>query len=53
MLAIIKDLDEEDYFALIQFDDEIDPWKESLTKATEENVAEAMAYVRKITARGG
>lgn len=53
MLAIIKDLDEEDYFALIQFDHEINPWKESLTKATEENVAEAMAYVRKITARGG
>ncbi|XP_042261665.1 inter-alpha-trypsin inhibitor heavy chain H3-like [Thunnus maccoyii] len=53
MLAIIKDLHEEDYFALIQFDHEINPWKESLTKATEENVAEAMAYVRKITARGG
>ena len=53
MLAIIKDLDEEDYFALIQFDSIIDPWKESLTKATKENVAEAVAYIREIKARGG
>ncbi|XP_044205152.1 inter-alpha-trypsin inhibitor heavy chain H3-like [Thunnus albacares] len=53
MLAIIKDLHEEDYFALIQFDHEINPWKESLTKATEENVAEAMAHIGKLSARGG
>ncbi|XP_044204465.1 inter-alpha-trypsin inhibitor heavy chain H3-like [Thunnus albacares] len=52
MLAIIKDLDEEDYFALIQFDSIIDPWKESLTKATKENVAEAMAHIGKLSARG-
>ncbi|XP_042261666.1 inter-alpha-trypsin inhibitor heavy chain H3-like [Thunnus maccoyii] len=52
MLAIIEDLDEEDYFALIQFDSIIDPWKESLTKATKENVAEAMAHIGKLSARG-
>ncbi|KAM8914189.1 inter-alpha-trypsin inhibitor heavy chain H3a [Spinachia spinachia] len=53
LLAILKDLDEEDHFALVQFDDRTEPWRESLTKATKENVAEGMAYVRKIAANGG
>uniref|UniRef100_A0A3Q1EED8 Inter-alpha-trypsin inhibitor heavy chain H3 n=1 Tax=Acanthochromis polyacanthus TaxID=80966 RepID=A0A3Q1EED8_9TELE len=52
MLAILKDLHEEDYFALIPFDSSIEPWKESLIKATKGNVAEAMAYVKKINDRG-
>ncbi|XP_023155124.1 inter-alpha-trypsin inhibitor heavy chain H3a [Amphiprion ocellaris] len=52
MLAILKDLHEEDHFALIPFDSSIEPWKESLIKATKENVAEAMAYVKKINDRG-
>ncbi|KAL6111867.1 itih3 [Pungitius sinensis] len=53
LLAILEDLDEEDHFALIQFDDQIQPWRESLTKATKENVAEGMAYVRNIMDHGG
>ncbi|XP_062271483.1 inter-alpha-trypsin inhibitor heavy chain H3-like [Scomber scombrus] len=53
LLAILQDLHEEDHFALIQFDDTISPWKESLTKATKENVAEAMVYVRSIRDNGG
>ncbi|XP_070708549.1 inter-alpha-trypsin inhibitor heavy chain H3-like [Pempheris klunzingeri] len=52
MLAILKDIHVEDHFGLIQFDDRIEPWKKSLTKATQENVAEAMAYVRRIQQRG-
>ncbi|XP_022600970.1 inter-alpha-trypsin inhibitor heavy chain H3-like [Seriola dumerili] len=53
LLEILKDIHEEDYFALIQFDHDISSWKESLSKATKENVAEAMAYVRRITSNGG
>uniref|UniRef100_UPI003AAD0594 inter-alpha-trypsin inhibitor heavy chain H3-like isoform X1 n=2 Tax=Centroberyx gerrardi TaxID=166262 RepID=UPI003AAD0594 len=53
LLAILKDLHEADYFALIQFDDTTITWKDSLTKATKENVAQAMAYVRKIKHNGG
>uniref|UniRef100_A0A667Z9W3 Inter-alpha-trypsin inhibitor heavy chain 3 n=1 Tax=Myripristis murdjan TaxID=586833 RepID=A0A667Z9W3_9TELE len=53
LLEILKDLHMEDYFALIPFDHEITPWKNSLMKATEENVAEAMKYVSGLFARGG
>ncbi|KAF3855921.1 hypothetical protein F7725_016644 [Dissostichus mawsoni] len=52
LLAILKDLDEDDHFAIIQFDDEIDSWKESLIKATKENVDEAMKYVSGILESG-
>ena len=52
MLAILKDLHEEDYFALVQFDFAIEVWRESLSKATKENVAEGMEYVRQLKARG-
>ncbi|KAK5872908.1 hypothetical protein PBY51_013566 [Eleginops maclovinus] len=51
MLAILKDLHEDDHFAIIQFDNRIEMWKESLTKATKENVDEAMTYVRNINSR--
>uniref|UniRef100_A0A8C6PP09 Inter-alpha-trypsin inhibitor heavy chain H3 n=1 Tax=Nothobranchius furzeri TaxID=105023 RepID=A0A8C6PP09_NOTFU len=44
MLAILQDLHQEDYFAVILFDNVVNCWKESLTKATKENVAEAMEY---------
>ncbi|KAG8007448.1 Inter-alpha-trypsin inhibitor heavy chain H3 [Nibea albiflora] len=50
--AILKDLYEEDHFALILFDSSIVTWKNSLTKATEENVSKAIAYVRKLSDRG-
>lgn len=52
LLAILKDLDEEDHFAIIQFDSNIDSWKESLTKATKENVAAGMDYARNIRESG-
>ncbi|XP_070814507.1 inter-alpha-trypsin inhibitor heavy chain H3-like [Chaetodon trifascialis] len=53
MLAILKDLHEDDHFAVIQFDNTILSWKDSLTKATQENVAQAMAYVKNIRDDGG
>nr|XP_046240479.1 inter-alpha-trypsin inhibitor heavy chain H3-like [Scatophagus argus] len=53
MLAILKDLHEDDYFAIIQFDHNIDVWQESLTKATKENVEKAMVYTRSIRDQGG
>ena len=53
MQAILRDLDEEDYFALIEFDHTISSWRESLSKATMENVAEALVYVGKIQEMGG
>lgn len=53
MLEILKDLHWEDTFAIVQFDDRILSWKDSLTKATKENVTEAMAYVKSINSYGG
>lgn len=53
LLTVLKDLNADDYFALIQFDNSIGTWKESLTKATKKNVSEAMTYVKKIRENGG
>lgn len=53
MLAILKDLHEDDHFAIILFDDNLDCWKESLTKATKENVADASIYIEKLITGGG
>ncbi|XP_029006663.1 inter-alpha-trypsin inhibitor heavy chain H3-like isoform X2 [Betta splendens] len=50
--AILTDLHEEDHFALVPFDDKILSWKESLYKATKENVADALVYVQNIHANG-
>ncbi|XP_062252828.1 inter-alpha-trypsin inhibitor heavy chain H3-like isoform X2 [Platichthys flesus] len=52
LVAILEDLHVEDHFALIVFDNHIITWKNSLTKATKENVVEAIAYVRKIRDNG-
>ncbi|KAM9859818.1 inter-alpha-trypsin inhibitor heavy chain H3-like [Aulostomus maculatus] len=53
LTAILKDLHEDDQFAVIQFDEKIITWKPSLTKATKQNVKQAIAYVRKIKDEGG
>ncbi|XP_059925838.1 inter-alpha-trypsin inhibitor heavy chain H3-like [Gadus macrocephalus] len=52
MESILSDVHPEDYFGIIIFDSSIDLWKESLTKATEENVNEAIQFVRQIYHRG-
>lgn len=53
LVAILKDLHKEDHFALILFDAKITTWKESLTKATNGNVTEAIDYIGKLKDRGG
>ncbi|XP_061780032.1 inter-alpha-trypsin inhibitor heavy chain H3-like isoform X2 [Nerophis lumbriciformis] len=53
MLEILEDLKEDDCFAIIVFDDQIDPWKERLIKATKENVDSAKSYIRGIKDNGG
>nr|XP_046240478.1 inter-alpha-trypsin inhibitor heavy chain H3-like [Scatophagus argus] len=50
--AILNDLHEEDHFALIVFDSTILTWRNTLTKATKDNVSEAIVYVRKIHDNG-
>uniref|UniRef100_G3P4Z3 Inter-alpha-trypsin inhibitor heavy chain H3 n=1 Tax=Gasterosteus aculeatus aculeatus TaxID=481459 RepID=G3P4Z3_GASAC len=52
LVAILKDLHKEDHFALILFDAKITTWKESLTKATNGNVTEAIDYIGKLKDRG-
>uniref|UniRef100_A0A8C5DWN6 Inter-alpha-trypsin inhibitor heavy chain H3 n=1 Tax=Gouania willdenowi TaxID=441366 RepID=A0A8C5DWN6_GOUWI len=52
LLKILKDLKEEDHFALIAFDHRIIPWRYSLTKASKENVSAAMDHVRGISSYG-
>uniref|UniRef100_A0A3B3S8J0 Inter-alpha-trypsin inhibitor heavy chain H3 n=1 Tax=Paramormyrops kingsleyae TaxID=1676925 RepID=A0A3B3S8J0_9TELE len=50
--TILGDLHEDDHFTIILFDDRIKYWKESLVKATEENVTQAKDFASKIVARG-
>ncbi|XP_054639697.1 inter-alpha-trypsin inhibitor heavy chain H3-like [Dunckerocampus dactyliophorus] len=52
LAAILKDLHEDDHFALIQFDSDIITWKDSVVKATKGNVTDAIAYVQKLKDRG-
>ncbi|XP_059185020.1 inter-alpha-trypsin inhibitor heavy chain H3-like isoform X2 [Centropristis striata] len=52
LVVILKDLHEEDHFALILFDDSIVTWKDFLSKATKENVSKAIAYIRKLKDNG-
>nr|XP_033483088.1 inter-alpha-trypsin inhibitor heavy chain H3a isoform X2 [Epinephelus lanceolatus] len=52
LVAILKDLHEEDHFAFILFDNDIITWKDSLTKATKGNVTAAIAYIKKLRDSG-
>uniref|UniRef100_A0A669CMP1 Inter-alpha-trypsin inhibitor heavy chain 3 n=1 Tax=Oreochromis niloticus TaxID=8128 RepID=A0A669CMP1_ORENI len=52
MLAILQQVHEDDHFAIVRFDSVIETWKDSLTKATKENIIEAMDYIRRIDSRG-
>uniref|UniRef100_A0A3P8QB32 Inter-alpha-trypsin inhibitor heavy chain 3 n=1 Tax=Astatotilapia calliptera TaxID=8154 RepID=A0A3P8QB32_ASTCA len=52
MLAILQQVHEDDHFAIILFDSVIETWKDSLTKATKENITEAMNYIKRIHSRG-
>uniref|UniRef100_A0A669DED9 Inter-alpha-trypsin inhibitor heavy chain H3 n=1 Tax=Oreochromis niloticus TaxID=8128 RepID=A0A669DED9_ORENI len=48
MLAILQQVHEDDHFAIVRFDTVIETWKDSLTKATKENITEAMDYIRRL-----
>ncbi|NWR03774.1 ITIH3 inhibitor, partial [Paradoxornis webbianus] len=52
MLKILDDIKEDDFFNFILFDSEISTWKETLIKATPENLDEARKFVRQISAHG-
>ncbi|KAM7006926.1 LOW QUALITY PROTEIN: inter-alpha-trypsin inhibitor heavy chain H3-like [Tautogolabrus adspersus] len=52
MLAILKDLHEEDHFAVVLFGSTVEPWRGTLSKATAENLNEALAFVRKLHISG-
>ncbi|NXC05206.1 ITIH3 inhibitor, partial [Orthonyx spaldingii] len=52
MLKILDDMKEDDFFNFILFDSEISTWKETLIKATPENLDEARKFVRGISANG-
>ncbi|KAL7408321.1 hypothetical protein ABVT39_021607 [Epinephelus coioides] len=52
LVAILKDLHEEDHFAFILFDNDIITWKDSLTKATKGNVTAAITYIKKLRDSG-
>ncbi|XP_062356403.1 inter-alpha-trypsin inhibitor heavy chain H3-like [Cinclus cinclus] len=52
LLKILDDIKEDDFFNFILFDSEISTWKETLIKATSENVDEARKFVQHISAQG-
>ncbi|XP_067288468.1 inter-alpha-trypsin inhibitor heavy chain H3 [Pseudorasbora parva] len=51
LMTILSDLHEDDYFGLVTFDDVIESWRPSLSKATPENVTAAKEFVQTIEAR--
>nr|XP_043880656.1 inter-alpha-trypsin inhibitor heavy chain H3-like [Solea senegalensis] len=53
MEQILKELHEDDHFALVAFSFLLNSWRPSLTKATKENVTEAIDFVRKLDLQGG
>ncbi|NXM48655.1 ITIH3 inhibitor, partial [Gymnorhina tibicen] len=52
MLKILDDIKEDDFFNFILFDSEISTWKDTLIKATPENLDEARKFIRHISAQG-
>ncbi|XP_073501199.1 inter-alpha-trypsin inhibitor heavy chain H3-like isoform X4 [Phyllobates terribilis] len=50
---ILEEMPQEDYIGILIFDDKIEKWKESLVRATAENIKLAKEFVEKMTARGG
>ncbi|NWU76492.1 ITIH3 inhibitor, partial [Onychorhynchus coronatus] len=52
LLKILDDVKEDDFFNFILFDNVVSTWKETLIKATPENLDEARKFVRNIDASG-
>ncbi|XP_009706012.1 PREDICTED: inter-alpha-trypsin inhibitor heavy chain H3 [Cariama cristata] len=52
LLKILDDIEEDDFFNFILFGSEVHTWKETLIKATPENLDEARKFVRGIDTEG-
>ncbi|RLV99425.1 hypothetical protein DV515_00009631 [Chloebia gouldiae] len=52
LLKILDDIKEDDFFNFVLFDSKIFTWKETLIKATPENLDEARKFVQHISAQG-
>ncbi|NXC12689.1 ITIH3 inhibitor, partial [Corythaeola cristata] len=52
LLKILDDINEDDFFNFILFGSEVHTWKETLIKATPENLDEARKFVRGIDTEG-
>ncbi|NXM35751.1 ITIH3 inhibitor, partial [Oxyruncus cristatus] len=52
LLKILDDINEDDFFNFILFDTDVSTWKETLIKATPENLDEARKFVQNIDASG-
>ncbi|KAM9374710.1 inter-alpha-trypsin inhibitor heavy chain H3-like [Phaethornis superciliosus] len=52
LLKILDDITEDDFFNFVLFGSEVQIWKETLMKATPENLDEARNFVRGIDTRG-
>ncbi|NXP20359.1 ITIH3 inhibitor, partial [Scytalopus superciliaris] len=52
LLKILDDIKEDDFFNFVLFNTDVSTWKETLIKATPENLDEARQFVRNIDARG-
>ncbi|KAM6248124.1 inter-alpha-trypsin inhibitor heavy chain H3-like [Spheniscus humboldti] len=52
LLKILDDIKEDDFFNFILFGSEVHTWKETLIKATPENLDEAKKFVRGIDTKG-
>ncbi|NWQ70366.1 ITIH3 inhibitor, partial [Neopipo cinnamomea] len=52
LLKILDDIKEDDFFNFILFNTDVSTWKETLIKATPENLDEARKFVRNIVAGG-
>ncbi|XP_077582048.1 inter-alpha-trypsin inhibitor heavy chain H3-like [Stigmatopora nigra] len=52
LTAILKDLHVGDHFAVVLFDGGIVTWRNSVLKATEKNVTDAVAYIRELKEKG-
>uniref|UniRef100_A0A8C6V7I0 Inter-alpha-trypsin inhibitor heavy chain H3 n=1 Tax=Naja naja TaxID=35670 RepID=A0A8C6V7I0_NAJNA len=52
LLKILEDIKEEDYINFVLFGSKVHKWKDTLIKATPENLAEARRYVQRISIAG-
>ncbi|XP_053724783.1 inter-alpha-trypsin inhibitor heavy chain H3-like isoform X1 [Synchiropus splendidus] len=52
LTTILKDLHEDDHFAIVTFDHTIKPWKSALSRATKSNVTAAVNFVKRLKQAG-